>query len=110
MRRFVLVSTLLLLVSAFWGLPVSADEIAGLLADIELSGEPAGSSPYGFTPVSRSGFGVVFGACDGAEAEVWSSDGSETGTFPLPGVRVPCGSSDLPDFVGNIEDEAPYRA
>jgi ELWxxDGT repeat protein len=94
---------LLGLILSWSALPVSAAATAELLVDIETSGGESGSSPYDFIPVSRSGFRVVFGACDNSEVEVWSSDGTEAGTFPLPGVSVPCGSSDLPQPVASGE-------
>ena len=104
MRRLVPAPILLALVAALsWGLPVSAEETAELLADIEFSGGADGSAPYNLIPVSRSGFGIVFGACDGAEVEVWRSDGTEAGTYPLPGIAVPCGSPELPEPVASGE-------
>lgn len=96
MRRLVRASIVLGCTLSWSALPASAAEVAELLADIELSGKTAGSAPYDFIPVSRSGARVVFGACDGSEGEVWGSDGTEAGTLPLPGVSVPCGSPELP--------------
>ena len=103
MRQLVQASIVLVLTLSWGALPVSAEATAELLVDIEISGGESGSSPYDFIPVSRSGFRVVFGACDNSEVEVWSSDGTESGTFPLPGVSVPCGSPDLPEPVASGE-------
>src|SRR5215207_6055804 len=91
MWRFVRASVLLALILP-WA-PRLFAETAELVADIDVSG---GSSPSGFTPVSRSGEAVIFRACDGSVRRVWRSDGTEAGTFALPGDAIPCASAELP--------------
>ncbi len=94
MRRLVRACILLVLVSL--SAPRLAAETAELVADIDFSGGAPGSSPEGLIPVSRSGAAAVFSACDGVERRVWRSDGTETGTFALPGAGIPCASPDRP--------------
>jgi len=91
MGRLFRASVLLALILA-WAPRLSA-ETAELVADIDVNG---GSSPSGFTPVSRSGVAVIFRACDGSVRRVWRSDGTEAGTFALPGDAVPCASAEEP--------------
>jgi ELWxxDGT repeat protein len=85
---------LVLLVLAFAWAPRVSAETAELVADINFTGGAPGSSPTGFTAVSRSGDAVIFGACDGSVRRVWRSDGTAAGTFALPGDAFSCASAE----------------
>ena len=94
MGRLFRASVLLALILP-WAPRLSA-ETAELVADIDDIDFNGGSSPSGFTPVSRSGEAVIFRACDGSVRRVWRSDGTEAGTFALPGDAVPCAPAEPP--------------
>jgi ELWxxDGT repeat protein len=59
---------------------------------IDVIGTPlaASSWPFSLTPLGNQ---VLFQACDNAAGGLWASDGTEAGTFQLPGSDIPCESS-----------------
>jgi len=81
--------------------PRLAAETAELVADIDFNGGAPGSSPQSFTTVSLNETAALFTACDGSVLHVWRSDGSESGTFTLPGVDLPCASPDRPRLLAS---------
>ncbi len=64
--------------------------IAAIGGALAASGWPSG--------ITALGNRALFQACDDATGGLWSSDGTEAGTFQLPGSDIPCASPRYPSF------------